>query len=816
MKRQITLAVAAFMTVSNLYVTAYGANFSDINNAPWEGAKTYINSVADLGLMVGDIDPNNGQKRFRSRDKVTYCETTQLAYTILKNTNNLKASTSSNLVSKWNQVMSSNNIPTWAYESVAYALESNIISLYDVSRFMTKNGSSVSDNYASRESVAVIFGKALSHKYPVNATAVLSYGDASSISSTSVPYVDLLSRLGILVGDTDNNFTPKTYINRAEMAVLVSKTYNVVSGSTGTTPTPTPTPNPTPTTGTDVDGTVLTLEDYGGNKMLTILTSTGQRMGFMINSSTYAIDATTTENKQIDALSLTVGDGVKITYSGSVISVLRLTYDANPGTATTTVKGRIDDITNEKLYLNKSTGGSDFYYYADKYSIKLDGDTVYLKDLFDAFDEGSVDVELALDYSSKITEIKATTISSADIKGTLKAIDKKEISVKKSSSSTKDYAWADDPTVKFKNKNISISNLIKEFDDDSQTIHVEVYLDSRDKVKKLLATLDDDDDDDDDIVTGTYVDLTRDEVEIKTGSKKKTYDLADDIRYKLEGKTASRKDIVDEYDDEGKLYLELTLDKHGDVELLRASVDDEFDNSSSSSKTKKTGTIVEVKSSELRLELKNGDKTWYEFSDDVTYKLNGKSSSRSKIRDEVEDDYEVTATIYLNSRKEITKVEADSDGSSSSSGSKSGEIKNLSRSSISVKTSSNSYDLASGCKVSIDDENNLGVSELINAYGDSRKLEAKLTLKHDIVTAIEAYTTSVEGEITDYSTSKDKIYIKTRDKNELTFKVDDDVRIKINGDTEDEDYLEKKVKDYKYDAVLTLEDSVVTRIEAER
>ena len=61
---------------------ALAANFADINQVPWSGAVTYINKVADAGLMVGDTN-TAGQKVFRPRDTVTYCEVTQLAYKLL-------------------------------------------------------------------------------------------------------------------------------------------------------------------------------------------------------------------------------------------------------------------------------------------------------------------------------------------------------------------------------------------------------------------------------------------------------------------------------------------------------------------------------------------------------------------------------------------------------------------------------------------------------------------------------------------------------------------------------------------------------------
>lgn len=77
-----------------------------------------------------------------------------------------------------------------------------------------------------------------------------------------MPYVDLLSRLNIMVGDTNYNFTPKAAINRAETAVLVSKTYDVLKNNTTTTPS----------SGNVISGTVISIEQNGNNKLLAITT----------------------------------------------------------------------------------------------------------------------------------------------------------------------------------------------------------------------------------------------------------------------------------------------------------------------------------------------------------------------------------------------------------------------------------------------------------------------------------------------------------------------------------------------------------------
>ena len=220
-KKKLLALTLAFSTAFGS-VPAFAANFADINDAPWEGAKTYINSVADLGLMVGDYNDKN-QLVFRPKDGVTYCETMQLAYALMQKCGG--ASVSSSVQTKWTSVMNGYKIPTWAQPAVAYGLENGIVTISDIPGFVDSKGSA--NVNATREDVAVIFGRALKDYGTLESNPTLSFGDAASISATAKPYVAMLNKLGILNGDTDGNYTPKYAINRAEMAVVVSKSYDV-------------------------------------------------------------------------------------------------------------------------------------------------------------------------------------------------------------------------------------------------------------------------------------------------------------------------------------------------------------------------------------------------------------------------------------------------------------------------------------------------------------------------------------------------------------------------------------------------------------
>jgi len=82
-KKLLALVVAMATFAGNVQV--FGASFTDIDDVPWEGAKTYINSVADAGLMAGDYN-DNGKLVFRAKGVVTYCETMQLIYALEQKT----------------------------------------------------------------------------------------------------------------------------------------------------------------------------------------------------------------------------------------------------------------------------------------------------------------------------------------------------------------------------------------------------------------------------------------------------------------------------------------------------------------------------------------------------------------------------------------------------------------------------------------------------------------------------------------------------------------------------------------------------------
>lgn len=774
MKRKAAILLAVCMLSANFSVSSYGANFSDINNVPWPGAVTYINMVSDLGLMVGDIDAKTGKSMFRAKDHVTYCETTQLAYALLKKSGKLKQ-TNSDMVSRWTQVMQGYNIPAWAYESVAYALENNIISLTDTSRFVTKKNGVVTNNYASRESVAVIFGKFLSHLYDVDVNAVLSFHDKNSIAVTSVPYVDLLSRLNIMVGDTNYNFTPKAAINRAETAVLVSKTYDVLKNNTTTT---------TPSSGNVISGTVVSIEQNGNNKLLAITTDKGDKQGFIVDNSTNIYEGDTT--KTINISIIEIGDGVSIEYSGAKANIVRLVNDVVPSVAE--AKGRIEDITPSRITLIDNDKNTKDYYFANEFDIQLDKKTISQKDLIDEFDEYILDATLTLDGSENIISAAITRGKETGNTGILVSISEDELSVKADKNSkTQDFEWVSNPDIYLEGKESTVSKVRRKADD--TTFYVKYYLDSKDRVKKAMVSEDEfGENDTKSTITGTIYAIDEDSVRIrkKSDGKRETYDFASKVKYYLDGDSCSFRDIEKAFnkeylkDDPDDFHIKVYLDDDGDVKELYASLSsknlegkEEYDTID--------GKVLRMDEDEIRVEQEDEKAKNYDIAKRADYYIENskgefESSSYSKVKkaydDAYDDDDDFFVTLYIDDDDEVVKIEASPERDSYGR-QVTGTITKLSESSITLKDKSK-YDIEDidDVKIYLNDSRVRKFSTLEDIVSDKDiTLKAILTIQSDEVTEIEAYYYEVKGEL--ISIDGKIMKVETRDENVI-----DDIEVK--------------------------------------
>ena len=774
-KTRITALLTAAAVLAGS-TNIFAADFADINNVPWEGAKTYINAVADAGLMVGDYN-DAGKKVFRAKDGVTYCETMQLAYTLMKSY--LGKGVDSSVVDKYKTVMTGYKIPTWAQEAVAYGLDNKIVTISEIPAFINKKGVSVN---ATRQDVAIIFGRAISLIEALPSDTTLKYGDTSSITNVAKPYVALLGNLKIMNGDTDGNFTPKASINRAEMAVVVSKAKNYFAGKDSTSNSGgsnnssssnnnsnsnSSNNNTTSNIGT-LSGVISNLVNVGNNT--TIVVNNKQFTG---NSSTGCLNASGT---RILMSSLAIGDSVLVSYDGDSITSILVTASKGSGNSSSSTTSRYD-VQGTLVSLGSYTvkvnvnGSEKNYEFDDRDDVyfKYNGTVKSYDKVKDLWAKGDK-VGLVLDRNDYVTNVDITSTENSgdyDVEGYFDTMDTTRIKLKSSKSSNSksyDFEDSDKSNVKYyktKNGNDDVGyTAFKSYVKANDKIGI-VY-NSDGEVRKIYiverATSSSSSDYD---VKGYFKSISTSGISIKSSKSgsSKTYKYRDDDKdsvsyYKNSSSTtdvgySSFKNYVNEDDKIGIVY--------DSDDLVRKVYITERASSSSSNDYDVEGYYDSISSSYIRVKSsKSGSSTKYYFknedSDDVTFykSENGSSVSYSSFKNYVSDNDKIG--IVYNSSKEVTKVYIISGSSSSSKTSTtSGNTNSVTSSKIKIKNDSTTYKVEDGSDVdvNIDDGNNNinDYDDFVDAVSNENKI-FHIEIKYDssyYVTSIKGYVYSVEG-----------------------------------------------------------------------
>lgn len=360
MKRKMAMALAAVLVAGSLPVTASAATFTDINEVSW--ASSTIQAVSDKGLINGYEDGT-----FRAKNNVTYSEAMVMIYNLMDKTGNLKAS-ATNTLPMYQSVLNTYKIPTWSQSTVAYGLSAQILMAADLPKFTT-NGVS---NPATRQDVAVMFGRALSEKYDIYAGTGVKYNDVWRISDEAMPYVDLLTRLGIVSGDDNGNFNPTANITRAEMAVMMNKTYDLLTNELANT------------------GEITEIVNHDGDYYdIDVKMDNGERQRISVsdkNISVYSKDG----SREMPISSLSKGDKVSLVFDGLVITKIYLLNEEASAQAKYDVTGYIYSLKNNEVnFESENTGETAKYKIDDNCTYYLDGKKVTRKELENTINDNS-------------------------------------------------------------------------------------------------------------------------------------------------------------------------------------------------------------------------------------------------------------------------------------------------------------------------------------------------------------------------------------------------------------------------------------------
>nr|WP_288302629.1 S-layer homology domain-containing protein [uncultured Anaerotignum sp.] len=657
MKRKMAMALAAVLVAGSLPVTVSAATFSDINEVSW--ASSTIQAVSDKGLINGYEDGT-----FRAKNNVTYSEAMVMVYNLMSKTGNLKAS-ATNTLSIYQSVLNTYKIPTWSQSTVAYGLSAQILMAADLPKFTT-NGVS---NPATRQDVAVMFGRALSEKYDIYAGTGVNYNDVWRISDEAMPYVDLLTRLGIVTGDDSGNFNPTANITRAEMAVMMNKTYDLLSNELANT------------------GEITEIVNHDGDYYdVDVKMDNGERNRLTLsddNISVYNKDG----SRELPISSLTKGDRVSLVFDGLVITKIYLLDEEASAQEKYDAVGYIYSLKDGYLNLeSENTGETTKYKINTNCTYYLDGKKTTESAIKDVIDDNSDRYVYAGLYTETKNEkvdgerqdvlyanaVYVTVKDEYTQTGEVTDFTSTTVYYKASGSNARKSAdFASDCEFYIGDKKSSAKDL--EEMAESGTVYVKVTVNSKGKATKIVMT---EDKFTDNTASSTYTvkGFNKDRIIVSRGGTSTTYEFGStsDITYYVwEKKWEERsfKGAESYYDadpDDGErsyttMYARLNFDKSGKLTAIYMAKDNDRENAFGEAEaTEKKGTVESIKDGKLKFKTSSTEYTLQSKYDEDSLEIGGAPTSSLTVLTRMAncDDVTLYAEIKADGNNKITDIEA--------------------------------------------------------------------------------------------------------------------------------------------------------------
>ena len=660
MKRKMAMALAAVLVAGSLPVTVSAATFTDINEVSW--ASSTIQAVSDKGLINGYEDGT-----FRAKNNVTYSEAMVMVYNLMSKTGNLKAS-ATNTLPIYQSVLNTYKIPTWSQSTVAYGLSAQILMAADLPKFTT-NGVS---NPATRQDVAVMFGRALSEKYDIYAGTGVNYNDVWRISDEAMPYVDLLTRLGIVTGDDSGNFNPTANITRAEMAVMMNKTYDLLSNELANT------------------GEITEIVNHDGDYYdVDVKMDNGERNRLTLsddNISVYNKDG----SRELPISSLSKGDKISLVFDGLVITKIYLLDEEASAQEKYDAVGYIYSLKDGYLNLeSENTGETTKYKINTNCTYYLDGKKTTESAIKDVIDDNSDKYVYAGLYTETKNEkvdgerqdvlyanaVYVTVKDEYTQTGEVTDFTSTTVSYKASGSNARKSAdFASDCEFYIGDKKSSAKNL--EEMAESGTVYVKVTVNSKGKATKVVMT---EDKFTDNTASSTYTvkGFNKDRIIVSRGGTSTTYEFGStsDITYytwdRNAGKWEERSfknaesyyegDPEEGEDDYETMYARINFDKSGKITAIYMAKDEDrepaFDEAE---ETERKGTVEYIKDGKLKFKTSSTEYTLQSKYDEDSLEIGGAPTSSLTVLTRMAncDDVTLYAEIKADGNNKITEIEA--------------------------------------------------------------------------------------------------------------------------------------------------------------
>lgn len=206
MKKNVTVLLAVLLAFVTL------CSFTDVPQDNW--AYPYVSNAEKVGLMIGD-----GDGYFRPKDYTTKEEVATIIYRILNYGTANMVPADRPLTAEEQALLTRCQISDWAK---LYLLDGFASGFWTEADFAERSADRAAGKYPlSRQKLAQWIVNAEGLK--TSMVSVLGYNDIAQADAGLMKYIDACRRTGLMIGDDVNEFHPKDGVNRAEVAVILTR-----------------------------------------------------------------------------------------------------------------------------------------------------------------------------------------------------------------------------------------------------------------------------------------------------------------------------------------------------------------------------------------------------------------------------------------------------------------------------------------------------------------------------------------------------------------------------------------------------------------
>lgn len=222
MKKLISAIIASAMAVTAIVPVFAADTFKDVNSKSYSWAYSYVEDMAERGLIKGYEDGT-----FRPGNSVSRMEAFALFARLMGSNSEVNADALNQAKEKYKDILAEYEL-SYAEGDVAFMLMRGVLAEDELNTYF--EGKKKTEAMPRYEAAVLITKAMLGEQEAKKEVLVdMDYTDVSSIPKAAKQYVYYVTQNGIMSGMGDGAFSANTDVLRGQIAVMLSKTADTIN-----------------------------------------------------------------------------------------------------------------------------------------------------------------------------------------------------------------------------------------------------------------------------------------------------------------------------------------------------------------------------------------------------------------------------------------------------------------------------------------------------------------------------------------------------------------------------------------------------------